>query len=73
MAPVRLDHLHNQVIVLTIDVKEQFLFLEGLRVVVRGCGSISCSLVRVSLVLLMLRLMLILRRGTIASARFFVS
>lgn len=44
MRTVRLDHLHYQVIVLTIDVQEKFFFLEGLWVVV-GSGRSPTTLI----------------------------
>ena len=47
--PVRLDHLHDQVIVLAVDVEEQLLLLERLRVVIRSCWSATAPLIVVGL------------------------
>ena len=42
---IRLNHLHNQVIVLAVDVEEQFLLLEGLRVMIGSCRPITTPLI----------------------------
>ena len=39
--PVRLNHLHQQVVVLAVDVQEKLLLLEGLGLVVRCRGAPS--------------------------------
>ena len=43
MRSVRLDHLHDQVIVLAVYVEEQFFLLEGLRVVIGRCWPLAAT------------------------------
>ena len=49
MRPIWLNHLHNQVIVLAVDVEEQFFLLEGLWVMIGSCGPIATPLIFVRL------------------------
>lgn len=51
MAPIWLDHLHNQIVILTIDIEKELLFLKRLRVVV--CRSWPASFIVVMMLIIM--------------------